>query len=61
MLRPTLGGDVRDAPTDGEMARALGGIADRDRDTGVTSDVAYLLVVLNRVDDLMLTIGIDPL
>ena len=51
VLGPTFGGDVRDVPTEGKMARGVGGIADRDRNTGVTSDVTHLLVRLNRVDN----------
>jgi hypothetical protein len=37
MCSPTFGGDVRDVPTNREVARGFGGIADRHRNTGVTS------------------------
>ena len=60
MLRPSFGGDVRDVPSDGEIAIGIGGIADGEGHTGVSLNVAHLLTSLNRVDDHPLTICVDP-
>lgn len=60
MLRPTLGSDVRDTPSDGKVTGGVSGIADGDTDTRVSPCVAHLLMGLNRVDDYMVTIGVGP-
>jgi len=47
-------------PSDGEIARGVGGIADSDGYTGISPDVAHLLVPLHRVNDHVLTVRVDP-
>ena len=47
-------------PPDGVVTRGVGGVADGDGHSGVPFDVAHLLVRLDRVDDHVGTIRVDP-
>jgi hypothetical protein len=60
VLCPPFGGGIRDTPSDGEIAGRLGGITNGDGHTGVSLDVAHLLMGLNRVDDHVITVCVDP-
>ena len=60
VLGPTLGGDVCHSPPDGEIAGGVGAIADGDGYTGISLDVPYLLVRLNRIDNYVFTVSVDP-
>jgi hypothetical protein len=57
---PALGRDVPDTPPDGVVTREVGGVADGNGHSGVPFDVAHLLVRLDRVDDHVGTIRVDP-
>jgi hypothetical protein len=60
MLCSTFGTGVCHAPSDGEVAGWVVGIADGDGHSRVSIDVAHLLVLLNCIDDYVITISVDP-